>query len=195
MSKNSESVEDHEVMITSSISDLEKMLENVEKNADNRTDSKFERFFAPALTVFGLLAFGGFWIIYSITIDMTRLAAAMDPKMGYNMSSMVVSIDNLSKNVGEMNHSVNNMDKNLNSISKNMVFISDKLNRLDDISANMGDINTKMSTLKPMLGNMQDMNKNMIGMQKSMLWMQRDIASLRSSFSKPMGVFNAIPFL
>ncbi|SMM98186.1 hypothetical protein SPONN_1845 [uncultured Candidatus Thioglobus sp.] len=195
MKKKDESVEDHEVMITSSISDLEKMLENVEKHADDRTDSKFERFFAPALAVFGLLAFGGFWIIYSITADMNKLAAAMDPRMGQNMSSMVVSIDNLSKNVGEMNRSVNNMDKNLNSISKNMVFISDKLNHLDDISTNMRGIDSKMNVLKPMLANMQDMNKNMIGMQKSMLWIQRDISLLRSSFSKPMGVFNAIPFL
>jgi hypothetical protein len=40
--------------------------------------------------------FGGFMIIYSITQDMTRLASAMDPRMGSNMSSMVISIDNRS---------------------------------------------------------------------------------------------------
>jgi hypothetical protein len=35
----------------------------------------------PSLIVFGLLAFGGFLIIYSITQDMTKLAQSMDPNM------------------------------------------------------------------------------------------------------------------
>jgi len=190
-----EAVHEDDVMITTKMSDLEKMLESVESHADKRTVSKFERFFVPSLLVFALLAFGGFMIIYSITQDMTRLANAMDPKMGNNMSSMVASIDNLSKNVAGMSHSVRNMDKNMDSMNRNMTVIAGKLNRLDNISNDMSQINTKMSTLKPMLLNMQEMNNNMIGMQKSMLWMQKDIAILRSSFSKPMRVFDSVPFL
>jgi hypothetical protein len=42
-------------MISTSISDLEKMLESVEEHADKRTDSKFERFFMPSLIVFSSL--------------------------------------------------------------------------------------------------------------------------------------------
>ncbi len=190
-----EAVHEDDVMITTKMSDLEKMLESVESHADKRTNTKFERFFMPALIVFALLALGGFMIIYSITQDMTRLASSMDPKMGLNMSSMVVSIDNLSKNVAQMNRSVSNMDTNMASMSNNMVVIAGKLNRLDDISKDMSQINSKMSVLKPMLANMQEMNNNMIGMQKSMLWMQRDISTLRSSFAKPMQVFDAVPFL
>lgn len=151
-------VNDDEVMITSSISDLEKMLEGVEQNTNikvERTMLKFEKLFFPALFVFGLIALGGFFIIYSITTDMTKLAKAMDPKMGENMSAMVVSIDKLSDNVAQMNQ--------------------------------------KMSALKPMLANMNEMNNNMLGMQESMLWMRRDIATLRSAFARPMGIFNAMP--
>ncbi|BAS67654.1 hypothetical protein [Bathymodiolus septemdierum thioautotrophic gill symbiont] len=188
-------VADDEVMITTKMSDLERMLEGVEEQANKRTDSKFERFFMPALIVFALLAFGGFWIIYSITTDMTKLAKAMDPKMGTNMTSMVTSIDSVSNSVVQMNLSVANMRNDIHSMSKNMENIAHKLNRLDDISSDMSQINGKMSTLKPMLANMQEMNGNMIGMQKSMLWMQKDISQLRSSFSKPMRVFNSVPFL
>jgi hypothetical protein len=195
MSKDDKKVEDHEVMITSSISDLEKMLENVERHADKRTDSKFERFFMPSLIVFALLAFGGFWIVYSITTDMTKLAKSMDPKMGFNMSAMVESIDKLSVNVAGMNRSVFNMQKDFASVNKNMFIVAKKLDNLDIISNNMKEINSKMSTLKPMLVNMQAMNRNMIEMQKSMLWMQRDISTLRASFAKPMSVFNSVPFL
>ncbi|AYQ57238.1 hypothetical protein BTHERMOSOX_1486 [Bathymodiolus thermophilus thioautotrophic gill symbiont] len=190
-----EAVHEDDVMITTKMSDLEKMLESVESHADKRTDSKFERFFVPSLLVFSLLAFGGFMIIYSITQDMTRLASAMDPKMGSNMSSMVVSIDNLSKNVAQMSQSVEQMRQDFSSVSKNMSVVAKKLDNLDDISTNMTQINTKMSALKPMLVNMQKMNSNMIGMQKSMQWMQKDISQLRSSFNKPMRVFNAVPFL
>ena len=43
-----EPIKDDEVLITSSISDLEKMLEN----AGKRTDIKFERMFLPTLAVF-----------------------------------------------------------------------------------------------------------------------------------------------
>ncbi|WXU00675.1 MAG: hypothetical protein Ctma_1404 [Catillopecten margaritatus gill symbiont] len=190
-----EAIHEDDVMITTKMSDLEKMLESVESHADKRTDTKFERFFMPALVVFGLLAAGGFFIIYSITQDMTRLAKSMDPQMGSNMTSMVTSIDSVAKSVSQMNLSVASMRNDMHSMNKNMAGITHKLNRLDDISQDMSQINTKMSTLKPMLANMQEMNNNMIGMQKSMLWMQKDIAQLRSSFSKPMRLFNTVPFL
>ncbi|VVM20849.1 hypothetical protein BSPWISOXPB_3208 [uncultured Gammaproteobacteria bacterium] len=49
----SDAINDDDVMISTSISDLEKMLESVEEHADKRTDSKFERFFMPSLIVFG----------------------------------------------------------------------------------------------------------------------------------------------
>lgn len=192
---DNKAVHEDDVMITTKMSDLEQMLESVEKHADKRTDSKFEHFFLPSLIVFGLLAFGGFWIIYSITQDMTRLANAMDPKMGSNMTAMVRSIDSLSKNINTMNQSVDSIDKNLSVIRNNMQVVSTKMNRLDDISDDMSHMHKNMDTLRPMLVNMQKINKNMVGMQKSMLWMQRDLSILRSSFGKPMQIFDAVPFL
>lgn len=116
--KNKLKVGDDEVMITSSISDLEKMLESVEKHADQRTDTKFEKFFLPALAVFGAIIMGFFVVIYSITSDMTRLANSMDPDMGDNMSSMVKSIDSLSYTVGKMTTSVAYMQKIFNKSIK-----------------------------------------------------------------------------
>jgi hypothetical protein len=46
----------------------------------------------PSLIVFGLLAFGGFLIIYSITQDMTKLAQSMDPNTGKNMSGVTLNV-------------------------------------------------------------------------------------------------------
>ncbi|MDB2590464.1 hypothetical protein N9Y32_05475 [Candidatus Thioglobus sp.] len=184
-------IKDDEVMITSSISDLEKMLEN----ADKRTDSKFERMFLPALAVFSAIIMGFFVVIYTITTDMTRLADAMDPKMASNMSSMVGSIEKLSNNVNSMTTSVAQMQKSFSKVGKNMDVIALKLNALDSIAVDLTHVSVKMDSLEPMLINMEEMNKNMTDMQTSMQWMQRDLNILRSSFSKPLRIFNKIPML
>jgi len=188
--KNSKKVDDDEVMITSSISDLEKMLEGVEKN----TNSKFERFFLPALAVFSAIILGFFVIIYSITTDMTRLSNAMDPNMGRNMNSMVKSIEQLSVSVSKMTNSVAYMQKDFDQVNKNMTLIASKLDNLDSISTDLTHVSAKMDTLEPMLINMEEMNKNMTNMQDSMTWMQRDLSIMRASFSKPMSVINKMPF-
>ncbi|MBC8494260.1 MAG: hypothetical protein ISR70_03470 [Candidatus Thioglobus sp.] len=188
-------VEDDEVMISTSISDLEKMLEEVEVNANKRTDSKFERMFLPALAVFSAIIMGFFIVIYSITNDMTRLANSMDPNMGGNMSSMVSSIDRLSNNVDQMTVSVAHMQKSFSRVESNMDTIATKLNALDSIAVDLTHVSVKMDSLEPMLINMEEMNKNMTTMQDSMQWMQRDLNILRSSFSKPLRIFNKIPML
>jgi len=190
MNKDSKKIEDDEVMITSSISDLEKMLEGVEKN----TNSKFERFFLPALAVFSAIILGFFVIIYSITTDMTRLSNAMDPNMGRNMNSMVKSIEQLSVSVSKMTNSVAYMQKDFDQVNKNMTLIASKLDNLDSISTDLTHVSAKMDTLEPMLINMEEMNKNMTNMQDSMTWMQRDLSIMRASFSKPMSVINKMPF-
>jgi len=190
INKDSKKIEDDEVMITSSISDLEKMLEGVEQN----TNSKFERFFLPALAVFSAIILGFFVIIYSITTDMTRLSNAMDPNMGRNMNSMVKSIEQLSVSVSKMTNSVAYMQKDFDQVNKNMTLIASKLDNLDSISTDLTHVSAKMDTLEPMLINMEEMNKNMTNMQDSMTWMQRDLSIMRASFSKPMSVINKMPF-
>lgn len=188
--QNSKKVDDNEVMITSSISDLEKMLEGVEQH----TNTKFERFFLPALAVFSAIIIGMFTIIYSITTDMTRLANSMDPKMGENMTAMVGSVEKMSNSVSSMTNSVAYMQKNFDQVNENMTIIATKLDNLDEISTDLTRVSAKMDALEPMLINMEEMNKNMTTMQDSMTWMQRDLSILRASFSKPMSVINKMPF-
>jgi septal ring factor EnvC (AmiA/AmiB activator) len=145
---------DDDVMISTSIKDLEAMMEGVETH----TKTSFEKMFLPAIIVFALLAFGGFMIIYSITTDMTRLASAMDPKMEQNMADMAKSIDSLSKNVAVMTKSVKSMDNNFNAVNNKMAQVVTKLDNLDDMSKNLDGIQDKLTALKPMLNNMNHMN-------------------------------------
>jgi len=170
-------------------------LENLVAKMEENSSSKFERMFLPALAVFSAIIMGFFIVIYSITQDMTRLANSMDPNMGNNMSSMVKSINSLSNNVTQMTNSVAHMQKSFSQVNKNMDIIAVKLNSLDSISADLTQVSVKMDSLEPMLINMEEMNKNMTTMQDSMTWMQRDLTILRSSFSKPLRIFNKIPML
>ncbi len=170
-------------------------LENLVSKMEQQTSSKFERMFLPALAIFSAIIIGFFIVIYSITQDMTRLANAMDPQMGSNMSSMTKSIDSLSKNVNKMTITVSHMQKNIDQVNNNMVVIAKKLDNLDNISTDLTRVSAKMDALEPMLINMEEMNKNMTTMQDSMTWMQRDLTILRASFAKPLRIFNKIPML
>jgi ABC-type multidrug transport system fused ATPase/permease subunit len=186
-----ENTKDEDVMISTSIKDLEAMLEGVESN----TKTTFEKMFLPALIVFSLLALGGFLIIYSITTDMSRLAVSMDPNMGKNMTSMERSINNLSQNVAQMTRSVQSMDNNFKEVNEKMAVVVVKMDNLDSINSNLDGMQEKLSTLKPMLSNMNHMNKSMLNMDKTMQEMGKDIGKLRYDFGKPMKVINSMPFM
>jgi len=187
--KKSKIVKDDDVMITSRISDLENLLVGVEE----KTNSKFERFFLPALAVFSSIIIGMFIVIYSITQDMARLADAMDPNMGGNMSSMVKSVDSMSKSVSNMSGSVGSMQENMNEVNKNMTTVAKKMDNLDSISQNLNIVSTQLNTLEPMLINMEEMNKNMTVMQDQMNYMRSDIGVLRHSIARPLSIFNRMP--
>ena len=187
--KKSKIVKDDDVMITSRISDLEILLAGVEE----KTNSKFERFFLPALAVFSSIIIGMFIVIYSITQDMARLADAMDPNMGGNMSSMVKSVDSMSKSVSDMSGSVGSMQENMNEVNKNMTTVAKKMDNLDSISQNLNIVSTQLNTLEPMLINMEEMNKNMTVMQDQMNYMRSDIGVLRHSIARPLSIFNRMP--
>ena len=184
-------VKDEDVIISYSIKQLEEMMEGV----GTKTKSSFEKMFLPALIVFSLLAFGGFMVIYSITTDMSKLAKAMDPKMGQNMTQMVNSIDSLSMSVERMSVSVQNMDKNFTEVNQKMGFVVAKLNNLDSLSRDMSIIRDELTALKPMLSNMNHMNKSMLDMKKSMNSMDSEIKEFNNSFQKPMGIINSMPFM
>ncbi len=156
---------------------------------DRHTESKFEHFFVPALAVFSMIIVGVFYIIYLITADMSRLANTMDSNMDTNMTSMAVSIDELSASVRKMTLYVDGIQHNFNQMNKHMGAIVQKLDNLDQITFDLNGINGKMDQLH----NMEKMNKNMKEMSHSMRWMQKDINRMRTSFSKPMNVLNSMP--
>jgi prefoldin subunit 5 len=184
-------VKDEDVMISTSIKDLEAMLEGVEEH----TTTKFEKMFIPALIVFSLLALGGFIIIYSITTDMARLANSMDSDMGSHMERMTVSVEQLSGSVAQMSDNVNNMNQTFNAVDDKLGKVVVKLDNLDLIEHHIAKIEQDLDTMKPMLNNMNHMNDSMKDMKDAMQRMDQNIFMLRDSFQGPMNKINSMPFM
>jgi len=53
----------------------------------------------PAMFAFALLAAYGFFLIYSLTSDMTKMARSIDPDMGDHMRTMAHSIKAMSTQI------------------------------------------------------------------------------------------------
>ena len=60
----------------------------------------------PAIIIFGMMAFSGFWLIYSLTDDVHELAMNVDPKMEHNLSLMAKNIARLTDSVESMTSEV-----------------------------------------------------------------------------------------
>ncbi len=191
MTDKNKHVHEDEVMISTSMKDLEQLYAQVEKN----DEKKWEKYFIPALGVFTLIVVLAYLIVYSITQDMTKLATAMDPNMGENMSQMTKSISRLSESVLLMTHTVSNMDKNFASVASDMRLFKPMLLNMEEMNNNMKNMSVSVQYMKPMNENMVEMTKSMKTMEQSMVYMQQDISQLKDSFGKPMRMFNAVPFL
>ena len=186
-----EKVKDEDVMIQTSIKDLEAMMEGVEEH----TSSRFERFFLPSLLVFAAIIFGFFIVIYSITTDMTRLADTMGPKMGEHMQHIATSIGDIDQTINTMTTEVSKMNKNFALVNENMSRIVKRLENMSSIDGNMSSIAAQMNALTPMVESMQSVDESIKHMDNTMMRLDQNIFILRQSFQGPMNAINSIPFL
>ena len=81
----------------------------------------------PSLFAFILLAAYGFFLIYSLTSDMSMMARSMDREMGEHMSSLAnnmknltINIDHMSANLADVATSMDTMMVDVNGMAKNM---------------------------------------------------------------------------
>jgi hypothetical protein len=65
-------------------------------NSFQQSTRRWEIIVYPAMFAFVVLAGYGFFLIYSLTGDMSSMARSMDPKMGEHMEAMASSVVNLS---------------------------------------------------------------------------------------------------
>ncbi len=143
---------------------LERLAQSFEVSAH-----RWELVVYPSLFAFIILASYGFYLIYSLTSDVSQLTKSVDRNMTVvadNMVHISNNLDQLSLNVGRM-------------------------------ASNMQEVTVTMQTLYPMVNNLDSMLSNMDAMNRSLNVMtvttsqlRDDIAQMNQNVSRPISFMN-----
>lgn len=124
-----------------------------------------------SLVAFVVLAVYGFWLITSLTRDVSRLAvevSAMTRTIDREMAVMALKMGDIDNRMGDITQAMHSMDRNISIMT-----------------ADIGQMNR----------NIASMSTDTTTMAGSTLNMQRDMWSLNRNISGPLGVVNAFnPF-
>ena len=161
--------DDHRAQLTGSI---ERFLETFENSV-----RRWELFIYPALFAFILLAGYGFFLIYSLTSDMKKIAGNLDPNMGVHMTDFSSHMGTIALNIDKMTARVENMSDEIRVISTRMTSL-----------ASMEPMETSLTTMTTTI---QSMNQSVGVMTANIDIMRRDIGMLNRNVSKPMGFMNS----
>ena len=112
----------------------------------------------PSLVAFIILAAFGFYLIYSLTGDIRKIAGSIDPNMGHHMARMTDSMQKMSVNINNMASDMRSLppmlthmeklDGSVHSISGETQRMSASMNQITYTNAHMGRSMHRMA--KPM---------------------------------------------
>lgn len=145
--------------------------ENIERflNTFERSAKRWEIVVYPALFAFILLAAYGFFLIYSLSMDMRSMAQSIDPNMGEHMQTLASNMDKMTTHVSVMTGQVQAMAANM-----------------DHMAVKMDNVDT----LSPMLDELKNMNGTMRAMTVNVDLMRHDVAGMSSNVARPMSIIN-----
>ncbi len=126
-------------------------------NSFQQSTRRWETIVYPALFAFVVLAGYGFFLIYSLTSDMDKMANSMDTNMEKHMETMSKSIVSISEQIILMTRTMNQISVKLNSLQPMLRYVS----TMDE--------------------SMADMTKSMLNMDKMITHMDLSIASMDTS--------------
>lgn len=139
-----------------------------------RSAKRWEIVVFPAMFAFVILAGYGFFLIYSLTMDVRQMAKSVDPHMGQHMVVMAEGMMKMSDNMTVMTGQVQSM-------AANMDHVSGKMNSMDNLDQ-----------MAPMLVELRQMNGSMRAMTANMDMMRHDISTLNNNVSRPMSIMNGL---
>lgn len=119
---------------------------------------RWELVIYPAMLGFVVLASYGFFLIYTLSKDISIMAAGMDPELGKNLSQISESVIYLSENMRTMTRRVYHMSESVETMTGRM---------------------ETLEYLEPMLTNMHGMNLSMESMDQNMRTMNLSIDAMR----------------
>lgn len=144
----------------------------------------------PSLFAFAILATYGFFLIYSLTKDMSTLAQHVDPEMAANMGAMADHIGAMSDNMDLMRQQIQKMANHIDRMDTNIAVLNTSVGQmtanLDLMEGHTSKISEQLDTLHPILANMQLMTDAMGRMTVSTGIMSREATQM----GRPMSFMN-----
>jgi hypothetical protein len=145
---------------------MERFLASFEASA-----RRWEIIVYPALFAFVVLAAYGFFLVYSLTKDVSVLAESVERSMAQNLQTVATRMEDVSSNVASM---------------------SEKMER---VSNEMEEISRNISSVPPIANNMVAMNRNVAVMAVATDQMRHDVGGMNRAFAPPMHfVRNFVPW-
>lgn len=146
----------------------------------------WEKVVYPAMFAFVILSLYGFFMVYSLTSDMSKIAEAIGPDMSVNMQ-------NISGDMQAMSHNINSMTAQINDMSGNLKTMTAQMNSLENLSPMLGELEEMQSSIGSMQRSVGDMgysvgnlDRSVNSMNMSTYRMSRDMRKV----SRPMKFMN-----
>jgi len=135
-------------------------------NSFEASARRWELVVYPSLLAFIVLAAYGFFLIYTLTNDVSRLANSMET---------VVT-------------AMNEVATDMNTVSRNVTLISDNLGTI------AVDVNDESETMKHMVNHMGNINKTMGVMTVPIYHMRNDMSNMNYTMHDAAGPMRMFPF-
>jgi methyl-accepting chemotaxis protein len=158
-------------------SHIERMLRQME-----RSSRRWEKMVFPALIAFLLLAGYGFFMVYSMTRDMSIIAQTIELDFRQD-------VEHIRDDISAMVSQVEKMQYTMATISVKM----DPLQEFGPLLAEIKELDDSVSRISGSVDNMDqsvvNMNQSMTSLDDSMYYMGRDVGDMNDSFSSPTKMF------
>lgn len=154
-------------------SHIERMLRQMEHSSQ-----RWEKMVFPAMIAFILLAGYGFFLVFSVTRDMSMIAQFMDKQLRENMVQISQKMETMSENVDGMRKSVAAISFQMEPLQDLRPMLAE-IQKLDD---SLGRINGTMTSMDE---SVDGMNSSMTSLDSSMYYMGKDVDDMNDSFSSP----------
>ena len=136
---------------------------------------RWELIIYPAMLGFVVLAGSGFFLIYSLSKDVSIMAKSMDPELGKHLGLMSESVIYLSENMRTMTRRIYHMSESIETMAGSL----DALDYMEPMLSSMNDIT--LST--------ESISQNVHIMSMDMDAMRYDMGDISHSI-RPMGSTN-----
>lgn len=161
-----------------------------------RAARRWEMIIYPGMIALMLLLTYGFYLVFSLSQDMQRIAEKFDPKMGMHMSVLANHMEKLSGNIHAMSDNISVMTVHVRGMSGSLEAVNAKMDfirNMKSISVNMAKMTDQMKYLKHMQAidlQMASMNKKMGVMTANIGQMRYDLGTMNRNVSRPLSVMN-----